>query len=110
MGSVPQTLWSRDDDTPAEREKKRKKIRSMKRQHRSLRLDVESKNRANSWHNFKAKAFKKRKKKMCDRRKDHSKSIFAHSEATDTMTHFQQRTHFHDLKKDPKQNSNKYAR
>merc|ERR1712218_335798 len=62
--TIPQSLWSRDDDTPMERERKRKKIRSIKRHHRNLKKDCESKNRANSWTNFKAKSLKKSKKKF----------------------------------------------
>lgn len=110
--TIPQALWSRDDDTPAEREKKRKKIRSIKRQHRSLKMDVESKNRANSWMNFKAKSLKKSKKKFQSTllRQGQERSIFENpSNATSSMmeknanlTKFAKRSHFHHLKRDPK--------
>jgi len=111
--TIPQALWSRDDDTPAEREKKRKKIRSIKRQHRSLKMEVESKNRANSWTNFKAKSLKKSRRKFQSTllRQDQQRSIFENpSNATSSMmeknanmTTFSKRTHFHHLKRDPKQ-------
>ena len=113
---IPQKYWSRDDDTPSERLKKRKKIKSIKRQHRNLKKDIESKNRANSWLKFKSKSLKKSKKKFQSTllRKDKAKSIFeSPSNVTNTMidttanmTQFQQRTHFHHLKKDPKHYKN----
>merc|ERR1712048_586049 len=110
---IPQRYWSRDDDTPTERLKKRKKIKSIKRQHRNLKKDVESKNRANSWLKFKSKSLKKSKKKFQSTLlgKEKARSIFESPsmvtntmiETTANMTQFKQRTHFHHLKKDPKQ-------
>ena len=111
--TIPQSLWSKDDDTPTQRLNKRKKIRSIKRQHRSLKLEVESKNRANNWLKFKQKSLKKGKKKLKSTllRGDKGTSIFDNPsssgmtqliETNTNMTQFKQRTHFHHLKKDPK--------
>jgi len=116
--TIPQALWSRDDDTPTEREKKRKKIRSIKRQHRSLKIDVESKNRAHSWTQFKKKSLKKSKKKLKSTllsSKEQRRSIFENPsnqtastlmENNQNMTTFTKRTHFHHLKRDPKHYKN----
>lgn len=122
---IPKHLWSTTDDTINDRERKRKKIRSMKKQYRTMKCDVQSRNRANSWKKFQTKSIKKSKKKLNGNMINNHRSIFTTDGVSNSgmvnsgvnfdgsmilntpkMTKFEVRTHFHHLRKDPKEYQN----
>ncbi|ETO08550.1 hypothetical protein RFI_28836 [Reticulomyxa filosa] len=113
--NIPQTLWKKngDDETVMERKKRQKKIKSIKRKHDQLRDEIERKNKQHSWQRFITKGIKKSQKRLHGSLIRPTESIFQSpldneakvgiGRSGPKMTIFEERTHFHHLKKDPKE-------
>lgn len=96
-----------------ERKKRQKKIKSIKRKHEQLKDEVDRKNKQHSWQRFLSKGIKKSQQKLHGSLLRPTESIFQSpldneakvgvGRSGPKMTNFEERTHFHHLKKDPKE-------